>query len=73
MAAPDDLGAQAIIAFDIGLGFMVRDQRLRGIKRRPANHLAIYLPVLTMFSTWVLVGTPAARAISTAASTACSS
>ena len=45
MAAPDDLGAQAIIAFDIGLGFMVQDQRLRGIKRRPANHLAIYQPV----------------------------
>ena len=45
MAAPCDLGAQAIIAFDIGLGFVAQHQRLRGIKGRPANHLAIDQPV----------------------------
>jgi len=41
MAAPRDVGTQAIIAFDIGLGFMVQEQRLRGIKRRPIDCLAI--------------------------------
>ena len=41
MAASDDLGTQAIIAFDIGLGFMMQGQRLRGIQRRPIDCLAI--------------------------------
>lgn len=45
MAASGDLGAQAIIAFDIGFGFAAQDQCLRGIKRRPANRLAINQPV----------------------------
>ena len=41
MAAPSDLGPQAVVAFDIGLGFTAQDQRLRCIQRRPANHLGI--------------------------------
>ena len=45
MAAPCNLGAQAVVALDIGPGFAAQDQRLRGIKGRPANHLAIYQPV----------------------------
>lgn len=73
MVAPGTLRPQAVIALDIGLGFTAQDQRLRCIKGRPANPLAIDQSVLTVLSTWVFVGTPAARAISTAASTACSS
>ncbi|SEO34479.1 hypothetical protein SAMN04488103_1261 [Gemmobacter aquatilis] len=45
MAAPCDLGAQAVIAFDIGLGFTAQDQCLRRIQWWPANHLAIDQPV----------------------------
>ena len=45
MAAPSDLHPQAVIAFDIGFGFVAQDQRLRGIKGRPANDLAIDQPV----------------------------
>jgi hypothetical protein len=45
MATPGNLGTQAVIAFDIGLGFAAQDKRLRGIKGRPANHLAIDQPV----------------------------
>ena len=41
MAASGDLGAQAVTAFDFCLRFAVQDQGLRGIKRRPANHLTI--------------------------------
>ena len=45
MAASGNLGAQAVIAFDIGLRLTGQDQRLWGIKRWPANHLAIDQPV----------------------------
>lgn len=73
MTAPCSLGAQAVVAFDIGLWLTAQGQGLRGIGGRPANDLAIDQPVLTTFSTWVLVATPSARANSTAVSTACSS
>ena len=39
--ASHSLGAQAVIAFDIGLRLAAQDQGLRGIKRRPANRLAV--------------------------------
>ena len=39
------LGAQAVVAFDIGLGFAAQGQGLRGIEGRPANDLAIDQPV----------------------------
>ena len=55
MAALHDLGKQVVIACDIGLGFAVQGQRLRGIQWRTAHHLAVNQAVLTMFSTWVLV------------------
>ncbi len=45
MATSCDLGAQAVIAFDIGLGLAVQGQRLWGIQWRPADHLAIDQPV----------------------------
>ena len=45
MAASDTLVTQAIIAFDIGLGLAVEDQRLRGIQRRPTNYFAVDHPV----------------------------
>ena len=41
MAASGDLGTKAVIALDIGFGFAVQGQCLWGIKRRPANHLAV--------------------------------
>ena len=41
MVASGNLGAQAVIAFDIGLGFAMQGQRLRSIQWRPADHLAI--------------------------------
>ena len=44
--ASGDLAAKAVIAFDVCLGFTAQDQRLRGIKGRPANHLAVDQPVL---------------------------
>lgn len=45
MAAPGNLGAQAVTAFDIGLGFTAQDQRLRRIQWWPANHFATHQPV----------------------------
>ena len=45
MAASGDLGTKAVIALDIGFGFVVQDQGLWGIKWRPANHLAVDQPV----------------------------
>ena len=45
MAAPCDLRAQAVIAFDIGLGFAAQHQRLWRVERRPTNYLAIDQPV----------------------------
>lgn len=41
MAAPCDLGAQAVIAFDISLGLAAQGQCLWSIKWRPTSHLAI--------------------------------
>jgi hypothetical protein len=41
MAASCYLSAQAVITFDIGLGFTVQGQCLRGIQRRTAHHLAV--------------------------------
>jgi hypothetical protein len=41
MAAPCDLGAQAVVALDIGLWFAAQDQRLRGIKGGVSETLCI--------------------------------
>jgi hypothetical protein len=41
MAASGNPGAQAAIAFDIGLRLAPQDHRLRGIKRRPIDCFAI--------------------------------
>ena len=41
MAASGDLGAQTVIAFDIGLGFTVQGQCLRRVQRRHTNQLAV--------------------------------
>ena len=73
MAASGDLGAQAVITGGIRLGFVLQGQGLRGIESWAINGFAVDQPVLTMFSTWVLVGTPPSSASSTAVNTACSS
>ena len=41
MAASCYLGAQAVIALDIGHGLAMQDQRLWRIQWRPADHLAV--------------------------------
>ena len=45
MAASGDLGAQAVIAFDVRLGLTAQDQCLRRVQWRPTNHFAIDQPV----------------------------
>ena len=42
MAASVSLGAQSIIALDIGLGFAAQDQCLRRIEIRSTGRLAVY-------------------------------
>ena len=45
MAASGVPGSQAIIAFDIGLGFAAQDQSLGRVDVRPASGLAVNQPV----------------------------
>ena len=45
MAASGDPGAQAVIAFDIGLRPAVQGQRLRCAQLRAVHHLAVNQPV----------------------------
>ena len=41
MATTCNLGTQAVIAFDIGLGLAMQGQCLRRVQWWPANHLAV--------------------------------
>lgn len=52
MVASGNLGAQAVLAFDIGLGLAVQDQRQWRIQWRPADHLAVDQPVQQVLSRW---------------------
>ena len=73
MAILLDHGAQAVVAGDIGLGFMLQDQGLWRIEWWAIDGLSTGQPVEQVRATCVFVGTPASRAISTAAKTACPS